>query len=216
MPHWPHESIHPHHIEPQASLALSTLQRQYHVNSGNIHEQLRKDDSVVIFPVIQAGQFNIREEEECLMQLFDHLRPANSQDTTLDFRPLLNLTSGYFGLFDSYKNLILRSRVPTRIICASPEVRFHIPSNTTNDSTLLSIGEWFLRFQGNIQPSTRGLHVARAAIHGGCAHLSNSRSSGIRGVEGVEQARLDIPRKRCVRCFLPHVLKLTVSLVHLL
>jgi hypothetical protein len=92
----------------------------------------------VIFPVIQAGQFNIREEEECLMQLFDHLRHANSRDTTLDFRPLLNLTSGYFGLFDSYKNLILRSRVPTRIICASPEVRIHIPSNTTNDSTLLS------------------------------------------------------------------------------
>jgi CDP-diacylglycerol--glycerol-3-phosphate 3-phosphatidyltransferase len=77
-----------------------------------------------MFPVIQAGQFNIREEEDCLRQFFHHLSVANSRDMTLDSRPLLNLTSGYFGLSKPYKNLILRSRIPTRIICASPEVRF--------------------------------------------------------------------------------------------
>lgn len=122
--HWPHESIHPHHIEPQARLALSGLQRHYNVNSANIHEQLQREDSVVIFPVIQAGQFNIREEEECLRQLFGHFGAGNSRDATFDFRPLLDLTSGYFGLFKSYKDLILRSRIPTRIICASPKVGF--------------------------------------------------------------------------------------------
>jgi CDP-diacylglycerol--glycerol-3-phosphate 3-phosphatidyltransferase len=126
--HWPHESIHPHHIEPQAGLALTSLQRRYHANSGNIHEQLQRQDSVVIFPVIQAGQFGVREEEQCLRQLFDHLAPANSRDTAPDFSPLLNLTSGYFGLFKSYKDLILHSRIPTRIICSSPEVRFPVPS----------------------------------------------------------------------------------------
>jgi CDP-diacylglycerol--glycerol-3-phosphate 3-phosphatidyltransferase len=139
VPHWPHESFHPHHIEPQARLALSGLQRHYHVNSGNIHEKIRKEDSVVILPVIQAGQFNIREEEACLGQLFDHLNRPNSRDTAPDFRPLLDLTSGYFGLFKSYKDRILRSRIPTRIICASPEVRFPVPSNMANSSMSFSL-----------------------------------------------------------------------------
>jgi CDP-diacylglycerol--glycerol-3-phosphate 3-phosphatidyltransferase len=58
-----------------------------------------------------------------LRKLFYHLNPAGSRDTTPDFQPLLNLTSGYFGLSKLYKNLILRSRVPTSIICASPKVR---------------------------------------------------------------------------------------------
>jgi len=130
--HWPHGSIHPHYIEPQARLALSGLQRHYNVNNANVHEQLQRESSVVIFPVIQAGQFNIREEEECLRQLFGYFGAANSRD----FRPLLNLTSGYFGLFKSYKNLILRSRIPTRIICASPKVGFPVSSIATNNLML--------------------------------------------------------------------------------
>ena len=124
IPHWPHPSIHPHHIEPQAKHSLSSLQRHYNAKSGDIQEQLQRENSVVIFPVLQAGQFHIREEEECLQRLFYHLDPANARDTTLDFRPLLNLTSGYFGLSKSYKDLILRSHILTRIICASPKVRF--------------------------------------------------------------------------------------------
>ena len=121
--HWPHPSIHPHHIESQAKDSLSSLQRNYNMKSGDIQEKLQRENSVVIFPVIQAGQFHIREEEECLRQLFYHLDPARSRDTTSDFQPVLNLTSGYFGLSKLYKNLIIRSHVPTGIICASPEVR---------------------------------------------------------------------------------------------
>lgn len=217
MPHWPHESFHPQRIEPQARLALSRLQRQYHVNSGNIHEQLQKEDSVVILPVIQAGQFNIREEEACLGQLFDHLDLPNSQDTTLNFRPLLDLTSGYFGLFKSYKDRILRSRILTRILCASPKVCFPVLSNMANSSMSVSLGEWLLRFQRNIQPPARGLYMARAAIHGCCAFLSNSRSSvhsSIREAQRMEQARLDLPCERCGHCFSPLMLELIVC--HLL
>ncbi|KAI9508465.1 hypothetical protein F5148DRAFT_979747 [Russula earlei] len=121
VPHWPHSSTHPLHIEPQARFALSTLQRDYNLKSGNIHDHLQIEDSVVIFPVIQAGQFNIREEEDCLRRLFYHVGHIDSRHMTPDFHPLLNLTSGYFGLSNSYKNLILRSHIPTSIICASPE-----------------------------------------------------------------------------------------------
>ena len=189
MPHWPHESFHPHHIEPQARLALSNLQRRYHVNSGDINQQLQKEDSVVIFPVMQAGQFNIREEETCLGQLFDHLSPASPRDITPDLCSLLDLTSGYFGLYKSYKDLILRSRIPTRIICASPEVRSPVLSSTTTKSMLFPLGERFLRLQGNIQSSTRGLYVARTAIYGSCALLSIPRPpvcSWIRRAQRVE------------------------------
>jgi CDP-diacylglycerol--glycerol-3-phosphate 3-phosphatidyltransferase len=112
----------PHHIEHQAGLAFSSLQRRYYAKSGSVQERLQKEDSVLLFPVIQAGQFGIREEEDCLRLLYDHLGAADYQDTTANFQPLLSLTSGYFGLSDLYKNLILRSHVPTRIICASPEV----------------------------------------------------------------------------------------------
>lgn len=172
---------------------------------------------MVILPVIQAGQFNIREEEACLSQLFDHLNLPNSRDTTLNFRPLLDLTSGYFGLFKSYKDRILRSRIRTRILCASPKVRFLVPSNMANSSMSFFLGEWFLWFQRNIQPSARGLHMARAAIHGCCAFLSNSRSPvhpWIRGAQRMEQVRLDLPCERCGRCFLPFMLELIVCLIY--
>ncbi|KAI0256582.1 hypothetical protein BJV78DRAFT_1117023 [Lactifluus subvellereus] len=118
---WPHSSSHPDHIESQARLALSKLQRHYNAKSGNIQERLQSEDSVIIFPVIQAGQFNIREEEECLRQLFYHLEAVDGRHAAHNFQPLLSLTTGYFGLFKSYKDLILRSHVPTRIICASPK-----------------------------------------------------------------------------------------------
>jgi CDP-diacylglycerol--glycerol-3-phosphate 3-phosphatidyltransferase len=112
----------PQHIEHQAGLAFSSLQRRHNAKCGDVQERLQTEDSVLLFPVIQAGQLGIREEEDCLRLLFDHLRGAGDRDTTAGFHPVLSLTSGYFGLSDLYKNLILRSHIPTRIICASPEV----------------------------------------------------------------------------------------------
>jgi CDP-diacylglycerol---glycerol-3-phosphate 3-phosphatidyltransferase len=148
---WPHSSSsHPHHIESHAGLALSNFQRRYNAKSGNIQEQLQREDSVIIFPVIQAGQFNIREEEECLRELFYHLEAVDSRRAAQSFHPLLSLTTGYFGLFKSYKDLILRSHVPTHIICASPKVHVYCLSNMTNNSQSSPLGERFLRFQRDI------------------------------------------------------------------
>jgi CDP-diacylglycerol---glycerol-3-phosphate 3-phosphatidyltransferase len=149
--HWPHSSSsHPHHIESHAGLALFNFQRHYNAKSGNIQERLQRENSVVIFPVIQAGQFNIREEEECLRQLFYHLEAVDSRRVTQSFHPLLSLTTGYFGLFKSYKDLILRSHVPTHIICSSPKVHVYFLSSMTNNSSSSSLGERFLWFQRNI------------------------------------------------------------------
>lgn len=75
---------------------------------------------MLVFPVIQGGQFNIREEEQCLSMLFDHLAkmPASAS-----FKPSMDLTSGYFGLYKPYQDLILKSSINCRIIAASPKVK---------------------------------------------------------------------------------------------
>ncbi|KAG1858071.1 hypothetical protein DFJ58DRAFT_877132, partial [Suillus subalutaceus] len=73
---------------------------------GRTSEEQANSSDVVIFPVIQAGQFNIREEEHTLSMLFDHFA---SREYCLDQEPVMNLTSGYFGLSKEYQDLILKS-----------------------------------------------------------------------------------------------------------
>lgn len=84
---------------------------------GRTEEQANSSD-VVIFPVIQAGQFNIREEEHTLSMLFDHFA---SREYCPKQQPVMNLTSGYFGLSKQYQDLILKSNVGCSIIAASPK-----------------------------------------------------------------------------------------------
>ncbi|KAI4527319.1 hypothetical protein K525DRAFT_187069 [Schizophyllum commune Loenen D] len=113
---WPDASTHPHHIHHKAQLALTTLQETYR------HRPVASDDStpqVLIFPVIQAGQFGVREEENALALLFKHLQIYGGESGQ---RPLVDLTSGYFGLYRPYQELILASKnVDTSIIAASPK-----------------------------------------------------------------------------------------------
>ncbi|EMD38152.1 hypothetical protein CERSUDRAFT_134754 [Gelatoporia subvermispora B] len=130
---WRDECSHPHHIEAKAAEALRILHASYmdsataseHGASFHDEESVKQDaPDVIVLPVIQAGQFNIREEEECLDLLFTELRkhatPRGAKLDTYD-GPLVDLTSGYFGLHKPYQNLVLRSRVACRILAASPE-----------------------------------------------------------------------------------------------
>lgn len=73
---------------------------------------------VTLIPLIQAGQFNIRDEETALKMLFEHLNAESKGN-----RPLLDLTSGYFGLYKEYQDLILQSsNIDCRIVASSPRV----------------------------------------------------------------------------------------------
>ncbi|KAI0315243.1 CDP-diacylglycerol-glycerol-3-phosphate 3-phosphatidyltransferase [Amylostereum chailletii] len=110
-PTWTNPTMHPHSIEPHAGKAFATLQ-----SVSRRVARAKTESEVLVFPIIQAGQFGIREEEECLNSLFDHLAATKS-----DTRPCLNLTSGYFGLYKPYQDRILSTSVDTRIICASPK-----------------------------------------------------------------------------------------------
>ena len=123
--HWADKSVHPHHIEEKAAQVLSHFQAAYRLGSASglpIVNRIGEDTphDVLIFPIIQAGQFGVREEERALAALFDEL--ANRSGSTLE-APYMDLTSGYFGIYQKYCDLILRSHVDCRILAAAPKVR---------------------------------------------------------------------------------------------
>ena len=117
---WPDFATHPHKIHQIAEKAFSAFQKK-HLKTIQDSTQPFQDaePKVSLFPIIQAGQFNIKEEEEVFELLFRH---ANDEDLLPD-RPLVDLTSGYFALYQPYQKLILDSpNVDVQVIAASPKV----------------------------------------------------------------------------------------------
>lgn len=133
---WSDPDTHPHHIETKASALLSKFQASHLTtttepqHSDATAKSTELDDKVYVFPIIQAGQFNIREEERALNLLYNQISHSSTTVTTdasiaskgKDTRPLVNMTSGYFGLYEPYQDLILSSDADTRIVCAAPKV----------------------------------------------------------------------------------------------
>jgi CDP-diacylglycerol---glycerol-3-phosphate 3-phosphatidyltransferase len=120
---WPDPNTHPHNIESKAEKALTKLQASF-MSSSTTSQHVPPDTApseVLVFPIVQAGQFNIREEEQCLSILFNHLA---IHGTSASLNPTMDLTSGYFGLYKPYQDLILRSSIDCRIVAASPMVNF--------------------------------------------------------------------------------------------
>ncbi|KAJ3552802.1 hypothetical protein NM688_g3961 [Phlebia brevispora] len=120
---WDDKDVHPHHIEPKARRTLLNFQKAYRLASAarlpildHVGETPLND--VLIFPVIQAGQFGIREEERALSLLFDQIL---EQKDTLQGVPVVDITSGYFGIYKNYCDLVLRSHIGCRILAASPK-----------------------------------------------------------------------------------------------
>jgi CDP-diacylglycerol--glycerol-3-phosphate 3-phosphatidyltransferase len=113
---WPIPDTHPHFFHEIARNAFSSLQKSHREQ----HQLLREEgshQSVLLFPIIQAGQFNIKEEEWLLQELFSRLKKFPDAD-----RPILDLTSGYFNLYKPYQKLILSTpNVDCRIVAASPK-----------------------------------------------------------------------------------------------
>jgi CDP-diacylglycerol---glycerol-3-phosphate 3-phosphatidyltransferase len=69
---------------------------------------------VELLPVIQSGPLFIHEEETALTSLFEGLRD--------DANTVVDLTSGYFGLYEYYQQYVLKSKAKWRILAASPKV----------------------------------------------------------------------------------------------
>lgn len=203
---WTDPDTHPHHIESKASALLSKFQASHlsapvdlqssdtlasAIGSSSTDVTTKpadSDDEVYVFPVIQAGQFNIREEERALNLLYSRISPSSPSPTPIANitaetenkdkveRPLVNLTSGYFGLYEPYQDLILSSDVDTRIVCAAPKVGsssesctpfFYQKTAHSRDGSFCSAGKWLLRILRYFRTDTRRLHVTRATLHEG-------------------------------------------------
>ncbi|KAI6036396.1 hypothetical protein BKA83DRAFT_669927 [Pisolithus microcarpus] len=118
---WPNPSINPWKIQPLVERSLSNFQTRHLMSSAYPHAIESSSNDVLLFPMIQGGQFNIREEERTVSLLFHHLAPQISSSVVPT--PLMNLTSGYFGLYRPYQDLILKSSIGCDILVASPQVR---------------------------------------------------------------------------------------------
>lgn len=117
---WPHSNIHPQHIEELAGSAFSIFQNeQLAETQRHLDESDVPDHNVFIFPIIQAGQFGIREEERCVSLLFDSISQFVETRKT---QPMLDLTSGYFNLYSPYQKLLRESHFDCRVLAASPLV----------------------------------------------------------------------------------------------
>jgi len=117
--HWPDPHTHPHHLESKAKQALAELQSTWIEKSRA--RPPPSESEVLLFPVIQAGQFGIREEEQAVGLIFDRLKKHQAGDGSTS--PTVDLTSGYFGLSKLYQSFVLQSGVHTQLLCASPQVR---------------------------------------------------------------------------------------------
>ena len=129
--HWDQAAAHPQHIEPLAQSILSDFQSRWRTQSLEALEDLQRgsasavEDNALIMPVIQGGQFGIREEEEALASLLKGLsqHQTNRPHTSKAYNgPLIDFTTGYFGIYNDYCKLILQSALRYRIICSSPKV----------------------------------------------------------------------------------------------
>ncbi|KAH7929645.1 hypothetical protein BV22DRAFT_1080564 [Leucogyrophana mollusca] len=117
--HWPDSSTEPWKIQATAEKSLSRFQTSSllsTISSNGLEKDI--DQDVLIMPVIQAGQLNIREEERTLKLLFDHL---TSRECQPNFNLVMDLTSGYFGLYKPYQDMVLKSTFGCGIIAASPK-----------------------------------------------------------------------------------------------
>lgn len=79
-----------------------------------------------IWPMAQAGVLGIGEEERGVLKLLecaDAMAGTGGQDAADGSKgALVDFTSGYFGLYNKYKDNVLKSKAPYRIVAASPEV----------------------------------------------------------------------------------------------
>ncbi|EGG10378.1 uncharacterized protein MELLADRAFT_103410 [Melampsora larici-populina 98AG31] len=79
-----------------------------------------QDSKVYIFPVLQIGPFEIRQETRLVVP--ELIRLANTLETLTDgCKVRLDWTSGYFSILRDYKRMLLESNLNVSITSASPE-----------------------------------------------------------------------------------------------
>lgn len=118
---WREPSIHPRAFAAHAKATLTAFQRSWR----EMKRGRRIDIDTWIWPMVQAGVLGIQEEEQGVDKV---LRAARDMEDAWRARQgqggrvMVDLTSGYFGLYKKYKEAVLDSHAAYKIIAASPEV----------------------------------------------------------------------------------------------
>ncbi|KAF8323407.1 hypothetical protein DL93DRAFT_2071139 [Clavulina sp. PMI_390] len=114
---WCNDQAHPRGYQPEANKAINELQNSTY--SSQASESRASDHDTVIYPLIQSGVLGVREEEMALSSLFDYLL-SNAPQAEKD-RTIVDLTSGYFALYEPYQLRAMREGLDWRILAASPK-----------------------------------------------------------------------------------------------
>ncbi|XP_062508248.1 CDP-diacylglycerol--glycerol-3-phosphate 3-phosphatidyltransferase, mitochondrial-like isoform X2 [Corticium candelabrum] len=102
----------------------------------DIKADKRLNTDTWIYPFVQMGSYNVRQDQRMMSELLRHSLPG--------CRTLL--ASGYFNLTDDYVNLIMRSQGHYRILAASPEANGFLGANGAAGHipyAYLHIARWF-------------------------------------------------------------------------
>lgn len=116
---YPHETnVTPIFRWPNSNVNMGNLGSAARQCISNFHSTFRnnapQEADTIVFPVIQAGYMNVREEEDCLQRLFVHLNQLPDASSAV-----IDLTSGYFALHKLYQDLLINSPVKARVLAAS-------------------------------------------------------------------------------------------------
>lgn len=116
----------------------------------------------------------------------------------------VDLTSGYFGLYDAYKRMVIDSPAPVRVIAASPKV-CSVLQGRSRRHLLIVLGKWILRFQRLVEIDSRGVYLPRESVPQRCGVSWSNMGRSYRYRSQAERMGtrwMDIPLERCASCLL--------------
>ncbi|ORY25639.1 putative CDP-diacylglycerol-glycerol-3-phosphate 3-phosphatidyltransferase [Naematelia encephala] len=111
---WPQASIHPRRFAAHAKATITAFQNSW--RSANASRLRRVDVDTHFWPVIQAGVLGLHEEEAGMGLVWNAINQSQQGEGVE-----VDLTSGYFGLYKAYKQAVVTSSAPVRVIAASPK-----------------------------------------------------------------------------------------------
>ena len=155
---WPSSSINPRKFSLHALATLSAFQNSW--RASNSARSRRVDVDTWFWPVLQAGVLGIKEEERAMAEVWKAVRESHEGEQNESRKVEVDLTSGYFGLYKKYKQLVVESPASVKIIAASPKVERYYLSQVCQVCWWYIQGERILRIQRILQAHPRRLHFA--------------------------------------------------------
>lgn len=113
---WTNRTLRHSQIESEAQNSIRALQDQF--SEPLSHADISPECDTIIYPLIQSGVLGVREEEGIIAAVLDRLLEEGRAN-----KYAIDLTSGYFALYEPYQLRALKDGLDWRILAASPKAR---------------------------------------------------------------------------------------------